>query len=135
MKMASMKQFILCSNLLVNWIKVASKKPFSLRSWQKNAQKAIFRRKNTDFWNTLLASFAYIFLGSNPIRWNIWYLSYFSTWKKVWVADIFTECSFLFLTYYSTLKNMFLISITLKRGDAQSVVVFLIMYPLHMNKA
>ena len=35
-------------------------KSFSFFSWQKNAQKAIYRRKNTDFCKTLLVSFANI---------------------------------------------------------------------------
>ena len=49
-------KWLLWSNLsyvviyLVNWRKVASKKPFLFGSQQKNAQKAIFWSENTYFW-------------------------------------------------------------------------------------
>ena len=49
-------KWLLWSNLsyvviyLVNWRKVASKKPFSFWSWQKKLKKQFLLRKNTYFW-------------------------------------------------------------------------------------
>ena len=50
MKMTSLKQFILCSNLFSKLDKSCFKEAiFILQLAKKNAQKAIFRRKNTFF--------------------------------------------------------------------------------------
>ena len=105
-KVASFKQFILCSNLFSKLEKSCIKEAIFILQLAIKMLKKQFLGAKIQIFEIRCWLRSHIFFWVR-IPWGEIF-DIFPTLvleKKVWVADIFTECSFLFLTYYSTLKK------------------------------